>query len=70
MTRTDKTYRTIEVSVETDELLCSLQDLLQRIFGKKKISKDKLILWLLKTKVDWVDLIASKDINEPQKPLS
>lgn len=70
MTRKDKTYKLIEVSKETYDFLSKLQDLAEQIFNKKKISFDKLIFWLLKTKVDWVDLIGSCKIDKPETSLS
>jgi len=54
-------YKTVQVSVETFDLLCSLKSETQKIF-EKKISFDEIIRWLIVAKVDWADLVFARKI--------
>ena len=50
-------YKNIQISTETYDVLCSFQTLLKKIMKKKKISMDMIIKVLLSIKIDASDLL-------------
>lgn len=55
-------YTSISLSMETYDLLNRLKRQTQEIF-KTKISFESLVKWLVTSKVDWADLLASISID-------
>ena len=50
-------YKNIQISTETYDLLCRFQTLLKKIMKKRSISMDMLIKVLLSIKIDASDLL-------------